>query len=647
VSAPGLGQLPKKNDDRLPKAVVHGQIGKRRPARLGVLLDKLFMSSTMVAAATALLLILWIAYELYSVSAPTRHRFGWSMLTNRTWDVPHEIYGALPFIYGSFLSSMLALIIAVPLAIGSAVFLTQYAPRWLASPVAFFLELLAAVPSIIFGLWGFLVLCPWMQAKLNPWLIKHFGSIPLFAGPPAMTNVLAAGLILSLMILPFITAISREVLLALPSGLKEASTGLGATKWETIRSALLPAASSGIIGAAVLGLGRAVGETMAVVMVIGNTPQIQLSLLKQGYSMPALLANEFNEAQADVMQRSALLEIALILFAFTLLLNGLARLLIRYASKTGSKRHRSDTVQKIKSAFGQALEKGLIGVVVVLLVLQISSDVQQRGAAGLVGPIEVAVLVYALIRIAAIRLAGTPRWNAFRAANDFVMRGVCGVGAVIACTGLFLLLAYVVKNGIHGLNMDLFTKLPKPAGMAGGGLKNAILGTLELVMIASAIGIPIGVLGGIFLSEHPESKLGPPIRFEWNPLGRYRFVRVCGVRIAVQAFLCASGWRGARHHDDPDGHSSHRRDDAAGASAHSRRVPGFGCFPHADHFARSATGRQEGSYNGHPPRHRACCRRDGPPALHRIRQRPSIDEADGARFFPDLEDLHICPVTVR
>ncbi|MEA2553449.1 MAG: phosphate transport system permease protein pstA [Fimbriimonadaceae bacterium] len=518
MSAPGLGQLPKKNDDRLPKAVVHGQIGKRRPARLGVLLDKLFMSSTMVAAATALLLILWIAYELYSVSAPTRHRFGWSMLTNRTWDVPHEIYGALPFIYGSFLSSMLALIIAVPLAIGSAVFLTQYAPRWLASPVAFFLELLAAVPSIIFGLWGFLVLCPWMQAKLNPWLIKHFGSIPLFAGPPAMTNVLAAGLILSLMILPFITAISREVLLALPSGLKEASTGLGATKWETIRSALLPAASSGIIGAAVLGLGRAVGETMAVVMVIGNTPQIQLSLLKQGYSMPALLANEFNEAQADVMQRSALLEIALILFAFTLLLNGLARLLIRYASKTGSKRHRSDTVQKIKSAFGQALEKGLIGVVVVLLVLQISSDVQQRGAAGLVGPIEVAVLVYALIRIAAIRLAGTPRWNAFRAANDFVMRGVCGVGAVIACTGLFLLLAYVVKNGIHGLNMDLFTKLPKPAGMAGGGLKNAILGTLELVMIASAIGIPIGVLGGIFLSEHPESKLGPPIRFSADVL---------------------------------------------------------------------------------------------------------------------------------
>lgn len=486
--------------------------GKSRPTRFRLSGDKLFYLGTLSAGLCALLFILWIGFQLYTVSALTREKFGWGILLGRDWDVNREIYGALPFIYGSFVSAVIAIIVCVPLAVGCAVFLTQYAPPWLSKPIAFFLDLLAAVPSIIFGLWGFLVMCPFLQNHVSPWLVAHFGSIPIFEGPSELMNLLAAGLILGLMILPFVTAVSREVLTAIPAGFREASMGLGATKWETIRSAILPASTSGIVGATVLGLGRAIGETMAAVMVIGNNPQIKASILQGGYSMPAKLANEFNEAFNVPMQRSALLEIGLILFALTFVLNALARLLIRLTSKTGAKES-SARVHAAKRSFGSVAKFSVYSVFAVVVLMQVPSDVRSKGAAGLLGPVEILAAGYVGIRYLGGKLADTKHWGTFRKANDLVMKGIAAATALIACIGLFLVLGYVVKNGAPGLNLDLFTQLPKPAGVPGGGLKSAILGTLTLVGIAGIIGIPIGVLGGVFLSEYPESKFVFPIRF--------------------------------------------------------------------------------------------------------------------------------------
>ncbi len=356
-------------------------------------------------------------------------------------------------------------------------------------------------------------MCPFLKDHISPWLIDHFGNTPFFAGPASLLNVLATGLILALMILPFVTAVSREVLLAVPVGFKEASMGLGATKWETIRSALLPASTSGILGAAMLGLGRAVGETMAAVMVIGSNHHLSASLLHPGHSMPALLANEFSEATNEPMHLSALLEIALILFIFTFMLNAAARLMIRLTSKTGARHESSTWILFAKARIVPAFKYLLYAVIALFVVKQVIGDVQSKGLVGLLGPIEILAVIFIGIRWLTESLSDTKRWFAFRKANDFVMRGIAFIATLIACLGLFMVLEYVVKNGVHGLNLNLFTQLPKPAGEPGGGLKMAIVGTVILIAIAGTIGIPLGILGGIFLSEYPESKFVFPIRF--------------------------------------------------------------------------------------------------------------------------------------
>ena len=258
--------------------------------------DRAFRTVTAVFGVLVVAIILWIGQRLYTQSAITRGKYGFHFLTTSTWDVVTNTYGALPFIYGSLVSAAVALVIAVPIGIGAAVFLAEFAPKRISTVLSFLIQLLAAVPSVIYGLWAFLVLCPWMQEHVNPWLSERFGSLPLFAGPAVMTNMLAAGLVLAIMSMPFITSFSREVIRLVPSSQKEGSLALGATKWETIRSVILPSARSGITGAVMLALGRAIGETMAVVMVIGNDTHITASLLKPGYSMPALLANQFNES---------------------------------------------------------------------------------------------------------------------------------------------------------------------------------------------------------------------------------------------------------------------------------------------------------------------------------------------------------------
>lgn len=267
-----------------------------------------------------------MAWQLVVHSKLAWKAFGPAFLWTSVWDPVEETFGALPFIYGTLMSSAIALAVAVPLGVGSAIFLAELAPRRVSNACTFMIELLAAVPSVILGLLGIFVLVPVVRA-VEPWLTSALGWLPLFQGEPYGVGLLTAGLILSFMILPYITVITREVLLAVPRPLKEAMMALGATHWETVWNVSLPYARPGIYGSIFLSLGRALGETMAVTMVIGNTPKISLSLLDPSYSMASVVANELAEAVGD-LHLQALIAIGLTLFVITIIINGLARLLI-------------------------------------------------------------------------------------------------------------------------------------------------------------------------------------------------------------------------------------------------------------------------------------------------------------------------------
>ena len=263
--------------------------------------------------------------------------FGWGFITSSEWNPVLREFGALPFIYGTVLSSLLALIIAVPLSVGLAIFLTELAPRWLAAPIGFATELLAAIPSVVYGLWGIFVLVPWLRFTLQEPLSRRFGdTIPFFEGPAYGFSMLSGAVILSIMIIPFISAVTREVLIAVPREQREAALALGATRWEMTWQVALPYALPGIIGGAILGLGRALGETMAITMVIGNRPDISASLFAPGYTMASVLANEFAEATGE-LYLSALMEIALLLFGITIVVNAFAQLLMWRVAQRGGR----------------------------------------------------------------------------------------------------------------------------------------------------------------------------------------------------------------------------------------------------------------------------------------------------------------------
>jgi len=281
---------------------------------------------TGLALALPALLLIILAVLLVS-ALPAMGRFGPSFLWTSTWDPVAEVYGAAPMIFGTLASSLLALLIAVPLALGVAIFLTEFAPRWLRQPVAFLVELLAAIPSVVYGLWGIFVLIPFLRTIVVPPLKAVLGWTPFFEGVFYGNSLLAGGIILAIMIVPYIAAVSREVLLAVPTSQREAALAMGATRWEAVRSAVLPYGRAGLIGAVILGLGRALGETMAVTMVIGNRHDIGLSLFQPAYTMAAAIANEFSEATTN-MYLSALFEVGLILFVLTVCVNAVARLLI-------------------------------------------------------------------------------------------------------------------------------------------------------------------------------------------------------------------------------------------------------------------------------------------------------------------------------
>jgi phosphate transport system permease protein len=271
--------------------------------------------------------VLGLVVVMARAALPSVRAFGWSFLVTSAWNPVTEVYGALPLLYGTLVSSFLALLIAVPLGIGSAIFLAELAPTWIRPPIAFLIELLAAVPSVVYGLWGIFVLAPVLRDWVEPVLASTLGFLPLFQGPPYGVGMLAAGIILAIMILPFIVAVSREVLLAVPNTQREAAFALGATRWEATRLAVLRYGRSGLVGAVLLGLGRALGETMAVTMVIGNRPEIAVSLFAPGYTMASMIANEFTEATSD-LYLSALVEVGLVLFVVTVIVNAVARLLV-------------------------------------------------------------------------------------------------------------------------------------------------------------------------------------------------------------------------------------------------------------------------------------------------------------------------------
>jgi phosphate transport system permease protein len=280
------------------------------------------------------LLLVAIAYELVTTAWPALSTFGFSFFTNSTWDPVRGEFGIAPAIVGTLVTSAIALVLATPLALGVSVFLSEFAPAWLRQPVAFLVDLLAAIPSVVYGLWGFVVMIPFLRDHVIPFLTitLGLGSTPFFAGDTQGQSVLAAGVILAIMVLPYISAVSREILLAVPRAQREAALALGATRWEMIWGAVLPYARTGILGGVILGLARALGETMAVALLIGNAPMISASLLAPGYTLAAQIANKFAEATTEI-EYSALMATGLTLFAITLIVNALARMLVWRVSR--------------------------------------------------------------------------------------------------------------------------------------------------------------------------------------------------------------------------------------------------------------------------------------------------------------------------
>jgi len=306
-----------------------------------------FRLGTGVFAFALVLIVLAIGFELSRQSLISIQKFGLNFWRTSTWDPVAGEFGALPFIWGTLYSSILALVISTPVALGIAIFISELCPGWLKQPLVFLTELLAAIPSIVYGLWGIFVLVPavrWLETS-TPGVLRQ---TPMFSGPTLGVGMLAAGLILAIMVIPFTSSVAREVLKSVPLAQREGAYALGATRFEAIRAAVF-FARTGIIGAVMLGFGRALGETMAVTMVIGNNPQISASLFAPQYTMPAVIANEFTEA-ADELYLSALVEIGLVLFIVTLVVNGLSRLLIWSMARPGKARVRVPTVPAQESA---------------------------------------------------------------------------------------------------------------------------------------------------------------------------------------------------------------------------------------------------------------------------------------------------------
>ncbi len=296
--------------------------------------DEIARLITFLFAASVVLVTLLLVLELWTGSSLSRHQFGFNFFITRVWDPIAGDFGALPFIYGTLVTAAVSLLIAVPLGIGAAIFLAELAPARISDTLQFFIDLLAAVPSVFYGVLGVFIVIPLMREYIQPALKHSLGFLPLFSGPAYGIGFLTAGIVLAIMVIPYIISVSREVLLSVPRDQREAALALGSTRWESTWKVVVPFARTGIMGSIFLALARALGETMAVTMVIGNTPTISASLFSPGYSIAAVIANEFTEATGDLYLQ-ALVELGLVLFLLTFILNGLARILIVATSQRG------------------------------------------------------------------------------------------------------------------------------------------------------------------------------------------------------------------------------------------------------------------------------------------------------------------------
>ena len=299
----------------------------RLPARHSGDSDKIFSNLTLFFTIVMVLILAALVFILTKDAMPAINKFGFAFITNRLWNPVTDIFGALPAIYGTLVTSLIGLLIAVPISIGAAIYLVELAPNWLKGPASFIIEMLAAIPSVIIGLWGLYVMVPVVRNNIEKWLGSHLDALPLFQGPPFGVGFLSAGLLLAIMIIPIITAVTRDAMKAVPNEQREAMFALGATRWETINKAVLPYCRTGMIGAVILGLGRAFGETMAVTMVIGNGYKLTASLFSPGATIASTIASQFGEATTGVYTGS-LIELALILFGLTLIVNVIARTLV-------------------------------------------------------------------------------------------------------------------------------------------------------------------------------------------------------------------------------------------------------------------------------------------------------------------------------
>lgn len=297
--------------------------------------DEIARLITFLFAASVVLITVLLVYELWINSALPRHKFGLNFFVTQVWDPVMDEFGALPFIYGTLVTSGLALLLAVPLGIGAAIFLAELAPARISDTLQFFIDLLAAVPSVIYGVLGWFIVVPLVRTLIYPAVNIPFGYLAIFKGPSYGVGFMTAGIVMAIMVIPYIISVSREVLLSVPRDQREAALALGSTRWESTWKVVVPFAKTGIMGSIFLALARALGETMAVTMVIGNSPKISASLFAPGYSIAAVIANEFTEATGDLYIQ-ALIELGLVLFLLTFILNGLARLLILVTAQKGS-----------------------------------------------------------------------------------------------------------------------------------------------------------------------------------------------------------------------------------------------------------------------------------------------------------------------
>jgi phosphate transport system permease protein len=313
-----------------PKSGLRVFIGKLKSG------DEIAHLITLMAAAGILLITSLLVLELWRTSYLSRAKFGWMFFWTKVWDANFDNFGAAPFIYGTLVTSAIALLIAVPLGLASAIFLSELAPKKLSDVVSFLIDLLAAVPSVIYGLLGIFIVVPLMRTTIGPALKTVFGFTPLFSGPNYGVGFLTAGIVLAIMVVPFIISVSREVLMTVPREQREAALALGATRWESTWKVVVPWARTGIMGSIFLALARALGETMAVTMVIGNNPKISASLFAPGYTIASVIANEFTEATGD-LYLSSLIELGLVLFLMTFILNGMARILIVATERGGGR----------------------------------------------------------------------------------------------------------------------------------------------------------------------------------------------------------------------------------------------------------------------------------------------------------------------